>query len=228
MKRLYSISAAAVVGLALVSTAKAGVGYNGDFAGYGNDTQGPEYYIIYNGSSASVALASTLGYATLDQGPYDGIDDTYIGVINTSSSTTLNSLNLSSTTDIFGFDGDGIESYDGNMVAAGQFPGGVDVSAYYNGVVSAGNFEGTGNGYAGYNDYFSNVNEAGSPETGTINFVGGLAPGGTAFFSLEEALNAATGNGSGLNVSTPDAGSSMLLLGGALAGIGALGRRFKK
>jgi hypothetical protein len=231
MKNISSITLATVLGLAVVSSAKAGVGYNGDFTGYGNDTQGPEIYLTYNGTSVNVALASTLGYATTDQGPYDGADDTYIGVINTSS-TTLSSINLSGTQDIFGFDDDGIQSF-GSPVTATQFAatGGIDVSEYLNGVVSPGNFEGNGTGYAGFNNYFSNVNESASPETGTINFVGGLAPGATAYFSLEEALSGAIGTGGGLTGggnSVPDAGSTMALLGASLIGLGSLRRSFKQ
>jgi len=41
------------------------------------------------------------------QGPFDGADDTLIGVLN-SSSDTITSIQLSSDTDLFGFDGDGL------------------------------------------------------------------------------------------------------------------------
>ena len=46
------------------------------------------------------------------QGPYDGLEDTLLGVTN-SSGATVNSIHLSSTLDIGGFDGDGLETYNG-------------------------------------------------------------------------------------------------------------------
>ena len=46
-------------------------------------------------------------YNDPSQGPFDTEDDTLIGVENDSSGTVF-SLHLSSTEDIFGFDGDGI------------------------------------------------------------------------------------------------------------------------
>lgn len=43
------------------------------------------------------------------QGPYDGIDDTLVGIIN--SSRPIGSLGLSSLFSIFDFDGDGIVTF---------------------------------------------------------------------------------------------------------------------
>ena len=54
------------------------------------------------------------------QGPYDGGDDTLVGVLN-ASDKALPSLALSSSTDIFGFDGDGICTYSG-WTGAAQCP----------------------------------------------------------------------------------------------------------
>ena len=187
MNRISTIAMAAALGLTVATSAKA-------WTGYGNDTLGPEVFLTYNGTSISVSVASP------DQGPYDGVEDTYIGVIN-NSSKTLNSINLNGgTQSIFGFDGDGIDTYG-----------------------SPGNAMDT-TGYGGPQGYFTGI----VGNTGTINFIGGVPAGGTTYFSLEEPIASAIGSGSGggLTGGVPDAGSTMALLGSALVGLGALRRRF--
>ncbi len=160
----------------------------------GNDTNGPEYVITVTNTGTTVALQ------TPDQGPYDGSDDTYIGVLN-DSSKTLSSLNLSSTNDIFGFDGDGIDTFAG----------------------STGNTTDT-TGYGGPLGVFSNI-VIGPTETGTISFLGGVAPGASTYFSLEEALTSANG----ITVTAggvPEPATWAMMLAG-LFGLGAVlrGRR---
>jgi PKD repeat protein len=102
------------------------------------------------------------------QGPYDGSDDTLVGVVN-QSSTTLANLTLESTTPIFAFDGDGI------------------CSGFY-GSIAGCPFGPTG--YEGPETSFVQI----SPNltTGAVSFTNGVAPGGTAYFSLEEPLTAST------------------------------------
>lgn len=99
------------------------------------------------------------------QGPFDGVEDTLVGVIN-SSSTPVSSLSLSSNTDLFGFEGDGLCSFG---VAGCPFGP---------------------TGYEGPGTSFSNINQNFSG--GVVNFSGGLAPGATAYFSLEERLAASS------------------------------------
>jgi hypothetical protein len=83
--------------------------------------------------------------AATGQGPYDGIDDTLVGVIN-NSKLPIFALGLNSTKNIFGFDGDGLTSFGG-----------------------AGNSRDTlSNGYGGPNARFSNVG-AGA-KSGVVNF----------------------------------------------------------
>ena len=113
------------------------------------------------------------------QGPYDGSDDTLLGVVNNSSKLSITSLELTSPFNIFGFDFDGIDAYGA--------PG--------NG------FDSTG--YGGPNSYFTNI----SPDTttGTVNFIVPLAPnGGTTYFSLENSLAQATACADVINGSVPD------------------------
>jgi hypothetical protein len=113
------------------------------------------------GEVAALFVFSNSGISTYfdsSVGPYDGSDDTQIGVKNLSSQTVF-SLTLSGTSDVFGFDGDGINTY-------GAPGNSTDLS-----------------GYGGLITYFTNIN--GPATMGTANFLNGLAPGATTFFSLE-------------------------------------------
>lgn len=97
------------------------------------------------------------------QGPYDNIEDTLVGVIN-NSSQPISVLGLKSAVTIFGFDGDGIDAF--------GIPGNARDST----------------GYGGPNAFFTNINA--TQTEGTVNFITPIAAnGGTAFFSLEEAIS---------------------------------------
>jgi RHS repeat-associated protein len=111
-------------------------------------------------------------YTDSTQPPFDNVEDTLIGVVN-SSGATITSLALSSNTDLFGFDGDGLCT---------QFPR-----------PSGCPFGPTG--YEGPGTSFSNINPGRTG--GFVNFSPGLVPGQTAYFSLEEALTSATVFGGG-------------------------------
>ena len=105
------------------------------------------------------------GSITTQTGPqanYDGVEDAFIGVVN-DSGATLDSFNISGA-EIFRLDGDGIDLYAG---------------------IPANTMDTTG--YGGPMGYFTNIN--GSMSSGTVNFMGGLANGGTTYFSLEESIN---------------------------------------
>ena len=154
----FSISTAA---LAIASLIGVSAAHATTFPGYGNDSGGPGYLITVNANN-SISFA-----ATGQPGTYDGADDTYIGVIN-NSGHVVNSLNLSSSADIFGFDSDGIDIY-------GAPSNLLDTS-----------------GYGGPDGYFTNI-VFGAMETGTVNFIGGIAGnGGSDYFSLEEALSSSS------------------------------------
>jgi hypothetical protein len=117
-------------------------------------------------------------------GPYDGSDDTLVGVVNNIPSCTpggssltvtcgiaIYSLDLTSTSSICGFDGDGIDTY----------------GAPSNGMDST--------GYGGPNVYFTPTPPATSinPNACRVNFIKPIQPGGgTGYFSLENALTNAT------------------------------------
>jgi hypothetical protein len=114
-----------------------------------------------------------------NQGPYDTIDDTLVGVVN-ASNFPIATLILSSGpggADIFGFDGDGIC---GLSPLTGQpYVPGPPACPY------------GPTGYEGPGVSFSNISA--DFTTGTVTFSPPIpAHGGTAYFSLENALGQAT------------------------------------
>ena len=185
MKKLL-IAGAAMAALGMASQAHA-------WTGFGNDTLGPSLIITID-SSGVASIGNGPSFAL---GPYDGSDDTYIGVVN-NYSKSVGSLNLSSSgADIFGFDGDGIDTYG-----------------------APGNSTDT-TGYGGPMSYFTNINAA--LTSGTVNFIGGLGAGAQTYFSLEEPLDTATFRGGG-GITTggvPEPATwAMMVLG--VAGIGGM------
>jgi hypothetical protein len=102
------------------------------------------------------------------QGPYDHIEDTLVGVQN-NSNRTIFSISISSSAPIFGFDGDGICGIDPNT---GQ---------PFNPRPSGCPFGPTR--YEGPGVTFS----VQSGTSGMVNFAGGIPPGDSRYFSLEEA-----------------------------------------
>jgi hypothetical protein len=99
------------------------------------------------------------------QGPYDGVEDSLIGVVN-NSSRSISAIAIKSALPIFAFDGDGIDTYG----------------------ISGNALDSTG--YGGPNAYFTNINPAAT--AGIVNFVVPIpANGGIDYFSLEEDIGAA-------------------------------------
>jgi Dockerin type I domain len=100
------------------------------------------------------------------QGPFDGDDDTLVGVVNNSRLPVL-SLGVKSALTIFGFEDDGLVSFgiQGNPKDS--------------------------TGYGGPNAYFVNINP--SLTAGTVNFIVPIAArGGIAYFALEDDITSAT------------------------------------
>lgn len=144
----------------------------------GSDTNGCEFIITVTAvNGGGIATAFTTAVNAPDQGPYDASDDTLVGIVN-SSGAVLKGIVLSNTAGQFGFEDDGacIGTFSPGPTAA-QCLGGVFQSA----------------GGANGPDYlsltatsFSNI----TATSGQVNF-NNIANGGSSWFSLEGALNAA-------------------------------------
>ncbi len=151
----------------------------------------------------TIAANGSISTAVVNPNPYDGVEDTLVGVIN-NSSAPVTSLNIAGS-NIFGFDGDGICTY--------AFAG--------NSYCSASQSLGTDPGdYQGPTSTFSTLDN----NTGTVLFSGGdvAANGGMSYFSLEEPPTANLVVTSG----TPEP-ASMALLGAGLSALYFLRRRRK-
>jgi hypothetical protein len=80
----------------------------GAFPGFGSNPLGPEFLItISPAGTGTVALNPA--YSS-DPGPYDGGDDTYVGVIN-NFGAPISAIKLTTVAGAFGFDGDGIVTF---------------------------------------------------------------------------------------------------------------------
>jgi hypothetical protein len=109
---------------------------------------------------------------------YDGVEDALIGVQNNSPSP-ISSINLASKLQsIFGFDGDG-------LCDPSTWPAPTTMNTPP-GCPSTAGFGPTG--YEGPGMSFLNMSS--NLQTGTVSFTPALAPGGSAYFALEEALQA--------------------------------------
>jgi len=126
------------------------------------------------GCGAVITVTDTGASVSLTgQGPYDGNDDTLIGVVN-QGSQPVKSLGVRSGLAVFTFDGDGIDTF--------GIPGNSKDDT----------------GYGGPNAYFTNISA--DATSGVVNFIVPIAAkGGTAFFSLENAITAATACSSIIN-----------------------------
>lgn len=176
-----------IAGLMLFGGLLASAGILAECPAVGVDT-GCGILMTITGASGGAATAFTvIAASNPTQGPYDGTEDTLVGVLN-SSGVTVNTLTLSSTTDIFGFEGDGPCTVTPN-------PGNCNTL--------------DPTGYAGPNVTFSGINAAHT--SGTVYFMGGLASSGSRWFGLEKALTPSQISG------TPEPGSMALLAAGLIA-----------
>lgn len=126
--------------------------------------------VIINPSGSPTILADP------SQGPYEGVEDTLVGVVN-NSSVTINSLPFSGPVGTFAFEEDGICNPNNNQ------------TSFSPGANCSGNTT-DNTGYGGPLGSFSNI--SGDQSSGTVNFQGGLTPGASTFFSLEGAVTSSS------------------------------------
>ncbi len=206
----FLVAGAAIAALGYASSAMAVSPYPTLSGNNGGSTLALPSLIITIASGGGVTIANNLSVCPSGACPYDGVEDTYIGVVNNSGSA-VSSLNLTAPvgTDAFGFDGDGIGIY-------GAGTNGLDTSD---------------GAYGGGDAYFTNivVDTTGNHNAGTVNFIGGIAAnGGTGYFSLEEPISAATFSGGGITTGgVPEPASWALMLLGFF-GMGSLLRRHRQ
>jgi hypothetical protein len=162
---------------------------------------GPEYLIVY-ATNGAVSTELNPAYSS-NPGPYDGSDDTYIGVVN-DSSKPISSIFLKSSSglDIGGFEGDGI---DVSPNPTSGLPG-----------LGIPNNPKDSTGYGGPDAFFTNNMGISL----TVNFITPIAAsGGTDIFSLEEKVDVST-----VIPTVPEPSTwGMMLLG--FAGLGYAGYR---
>jgi hypothetical protein len=127
--------------------------------------------------------------------PYENSDDTLIGIVN-NSSKPLYRIQLSSpSAPIFGFEGDGICT----VATGGSNPNGVPTGYTGDSYCTASQLKGSdpgqapgvdpnGTDYRGPANTFSNISS--DTQTGSVDFTGGLQPGKSTYFSLEDSLTA--------------------------------------
>lgn len=157
----YGMMVAGVFGAAVASPAFAASPPFTQCPGIGADTTGCGLLLTINPDG-------TVSVVESGQGSYDGIDDTLVGVQN-NSTATIPQLSLTGTTQPFAFDGDGI--------CSGQFAGTPAGCSF-----GPTGYEGPGTSYANIDTTTFN--------SGDVVFAGGLAPGRSAYFSLEGVVTA--------------------------------------
>jgi hypothetical protein len=158
----------------------------------GSDTSCALLVVINPGGGLSV-------YGDATQGPFDGGDDTLVGVYNNSSSS-VGSINLtSSALTPFSFDGDGICVY-----------------APFTGSGYCATLPASATGYEGPKNTFTNIST--DLQSGTVAFTGGLAPGTSTYFSLDNVIAAASLSGSSGGGAGSPAPASIILVITGLAG----------
>jgi hypothetical protein len=164
-------------------------------------------YVLTVNPTGSVSISAGANPASYDGGTKGEGDDVVVGVVN-NSNAIVSSIALTGTSNVFGFDGDGI--------CTTTFTSPVSSSYCKNNGPNGGPSYTTARGkttgsdpydYQGPDNTFSNISTSGrTAGSGTINFTTALLPQGTTFLSLEGGPTKSTAAATlktGLNVSGP-------------------------
>jgi len=201
MKKLSLILIAFAVVTVLGATSASATAFN-VCPNVGFDTAGCQLLITVtavNGSGAATAWTVTTNPSNL--GPFDGVEDTLIGITN-SASGTLTSISLT------GGVGSGVFAFDGDGACIGTYsPGPTAAQCPVGGFTGADPFD-----YASAGASFG----AYTADSGIVNV--SLANGASTWFDLEGVINAQQLS------STPEPGS-LVLFGSGLLGLAAMLRR---
>jgi hypothetical protein len=186
----------------------------------------------------AVSNSGTTVQTDPNQGPYENSDDSLVGVVN-NSSAPISHIPLSvPTSDLFGFEGDGLCDNGSGPTPSGCVPppgsaagttcgvGGTSSicsfpappgqpAGYTEPGAPTGN---TQNGYEGPTTWFSGVST--DTSRGTVNFSPALQPGQSTYFSLEEPPTSTTigvgASPTGLVSSPPKVGTSTASFSGTV------------
>jgi hypothetical protein len=161
VRHLIAAVAAAMISLIASSAAAAASPPFTQCPGVGFDSSCAVLFTVNPDGSITTSVDTT-------QPAFDGVEDTLVGVQNNTAVTTIPSLTLSGA-GIFNFEGDGLCSGKDESGGPGFRP---PPAGCPFGPTS----------YEGPNTSFSVVDG----NNGTVNFTGGLAPGASTYFSLEE------------------------------------------
>jgi MBG domain (YGX type) len=169
-----SLVLATVVSAANLCAAQAGDACSAPTTGHGALPVG-------SATGCGVIITITATGATISSpingNPYDGDDDTLVGVVN-NSGQYLTSITLTASTDIFGFDGDGPCNY-----AQYSDPGEGSTADCFNSPNPTANPGLDPYDYQGPDNTFTNI--SGAMTTGTVVFTTPIPSGGSTWFALE-------------------------------------------